>query len=197
MAGLKPGHDEPKLDAFGLSSGHDQGDQRHVQARAGAAQPGRGRHRGQCRAKPARRARTRPRQGADLVVFTELFLTGYPLEDLVLKPAFQEAAREALRGACARDRRRRSGHADGPALGRAARSSTTLWRCSIAGASRRCASRTICRITACSTRSACSRPGPHAAAGRVPRGEARRADLRGHLERGGVRGAGREPAPRC
>ena len=34
--------------------------------------------------------------GADLVVFSELFLTGYPPEDLVLKPAFQAAARSAL-----------------------------------------------------------------------------------------------------
>ena len=34
-------------------------------------------------------------EGADLIVFTELFLTGYPLEDLVLKPALQRAAREA------------------------------------------------------------------------------------------------------
>jgi NAD+ synthase len=33
--------------------------------------------------------------GADLIAFTELFLTGYPLEDLVLKPALQRAAREA------------------------------------------------------------------------------------------------------
>lgn len=32
---------------------------------------------------------------ADLIVFTELYLTGYPLEDLVLKPAFQRAAMEA------------------------------------------------------------------------------------------------------
>jgi NAD+ synthase len=31
--------------------------------------------------------------GADLVVFTELYITGYPPEDLVLKPAFQRAAR--------------------------------------------------------------------------------------------------------
>ena len=31
-------------------------------------------------------------QGADLVVFTELVLTGYPPEDLVLRPAFQDAA---------------------------------------------------------------------------------------------------------
>lgn len=36
------------------------------------------------------------RSGADLVVFPELFVTGYPPEDLVLKPAFQEAARRAV-----------------------------------------------------------------------------------------------------
>ncbi|MEP0710113.1 MAG: NAD+ synthase [Parvibaculum sp.] len=34
-------------------------------------------------------------EGAELVVFTELFLTGYPPEDLVLKRAFQDAARAA------------------------------------------------------------------------------------------------------
>ena len=34
-------------------------------------------------------------QGADVVLFPELFLSGYPPEDLVLKPAFQEACRAA------------------------------------------------------------------------------------------------------
>lgn len=34
--------------------------------------------------------------GADLVVFTELVICGYPPEDLVLKPRFQEKCREAL-----------------------------------------------------------------------------------------------------
>src|SRR5947209_8030062 len=33
--------------------------------------------------------------GADLVLAPELFLSGYPPEDLVLKPAFQEACRAA------------------------------------------------------------------------------------------------------
>lgn len=33
---------------------------------------------------------------ADLVVFTELFITGYPPEDLVLKPAFCDAARHMV-----------------------------------------------------------------------------------------------------
>ncbi len=36
------------------------------------------------------------KQGADLIVFTELFITGYPPEDLVLKPAFQDAAHDVL-----------------------------------------------------------------------------------------------------
>ncbi|MEO0791435.1 MAG: NAD+ synthase [Pseudomonadota bacterium] len=35
-------------------------------------------------------------QGADLIVFSELFITGYPPEDLVLKPAFAEASRRAV-----------------------------------------------------------------------------------------------------
>jgi NAD+ synthase len=35
-------------------------------------------------------------QGADLIMFSELFLSGYPPEDLVLKPAFQEACRSAV-----------------------------------------------------------------------------------------------------
>lgn len=35
------------------------------------------------------------RFGADIVMFTELFLAGYPAEDLVLKPAFQDACRAA------------------------------------------------------------------------------------------------------
>jgi len=40
--------------------------------------------------------------GADLLVLTELFTAGYPPEDLVLKPAFQDACRKAVE-ALARD----------------------------------------------------------------------------------------------
>ncbi len=44
----------------------------------------------------ARSARQTAReQGADLIVFSELFLAGYLPEDLVLKPAFQDACRAA------------------------------------------------------------------------------------------------------
>jgi NAD+ synthase len=37
------------------------------------------------------------RQSADLVLFTELFISGYPPEDLVLKQAFMEACEKAVR----------------------------------------------------------------------------------------------------
>src|SRR5277367_3072192 len=42
------------------------------------------------------------RDGADIVAFSELFIAGYPPEDLVLKPAFQAACRDAVE-ALARD----------------------------------------------------------------------------------------------
>src|SRR6201986_2909569 len=45
----------------------------------------------------ARAARARASaDGADLIVFPELFIAGYPPEDLVLKPAFQSACRSAI-----------------------------------------------------------------------------------------------------
>jgi NAD+ synthase len=47
--------------------------------------------------------------GADLVLFAELVMSGYPPEDLVLKPAFQQALREAVEALAAES-------ASGPAL---------------------------------------------------------------------------------
>jgi len=45
----------------------------------------------------ARKARAEAAaQGADLIVFPELYIAGYPPEDLVLKPAFQAACRSAI-----------------------------------------------------------------------------------------------------
>jgi NAD+ synthase len=35
-------------------------------------------------------------QGAEIVLFSELFICGYPPEDLVLKPALQDEARAAV-----------------------------------------------------------------------------------------------------
>ena len=62
-------------------------------------------------AEKVRRARvTAAAQGADLVVFPELFIAGYPPEDLVLKPAFQAACRSAVEALA------RETASDGPAL---------------------------------------------------------------------------------
>jgi NAD+ synthase len=62
-------------------------------------------------AEKVRRARVEAAaQGADLVVFPELFIAGYPPEDLVLKPAFQAACRAAIETLA------RETAADGPAL---------------------------------------------------------------------------------
>src|SRR6476661_3110832 len=45
----------------------------------------------------ARRARAEAaRDGADLVALPELYVSGYPPEDLVLKPAFQAACRSKI-----------------------------------------------------------------------------------------------------
>jgi len=45
----------------------------------------------------ARKARAQAaKSGADLVVFTELFITGYPPEDLVVKPSFSQAAQDVI-----------------------------------------------------------------------------------------------------
>src|SRR5215831_13066384 len=45
----------------------------------------------------AREARAEAaRQGAHLLLLTELFISGYPPEDLVLKPAFLKACRKAV-----------------------------------------------------------------------------------------------------
>src|SRR5262245_12599661 len=60
--------------------------------------------------KRARAAHAEARAGnADLILFSELFITGYPPEDLVLKPAFQKDAMDAVK-ALAKDT------ASGPAV---------------------------------------------------------------------------------
>jgi NAD+ synthase len=59
----------------------------------------------------ARRARAEAaRDGADIVAFPELFVSGYPPEDLVLKPAFQAACRAKV------EELARETASDGPAM---------------------------------------------------------------------------------
>ena len=65
----------------------------------------------------ARAARAPAARDADLILFSELFIVGYPPEDLVLKPALQDDARAAIEELGARHRRRRPGRADRRALG--------------------------------------------------------------------------------
>src|SRR5450432_1913369 len=58
----------------------------------------------------ARTARAKAAAGADLVVLSELFICGYPPEDLVLKPALQAACRVAVETLA------RETHDGGPAM---------------------------------------------------------------------------------
>ncbi len=93
----------------------------------------------------------------DAVVLPENFLAGYPAEDLVLKPAFQDACRAAVEE-LARDT------ADGgPALlvGLPYREGDSLLiptLCLMAAVSRPSATNVTCPITACSMKSASSMP---------------------------------------
>jgi NAD+ synthase len=143
-----------------------------------------------------RRARDRARElGADLVVFSELVLVGYPPEDLVLRPALVDAAAAALRE-LERD----------TASGSPAVLVTLPWRangCLHNAAALVADGRSEIRFkhelptTVSSTRSASS-PRTAARADPVPRRSARRADLRGHLvparDRASRAGRRRDPA---
>jgi NAD+ synthase len=91
----------------------------------------------------ARTARDKAKaDGADLLVLPELFLCGYPPEDLVLKPAFQAACRAAV------EELARETAGGGPAvlIGTPWVEDGKLYK--------------TCRTTACSTKSACSRAVP-------------------------------------
>ena len=100
--------------------------------------------------------RGRRTQGADLVVYPELFITGYPPEDLVRKPAFAAAARRAVEALAAET----ADGGPGVIVGTVWPEDGKLYNAAAlldAGTRRRaCASRSTCPTTACSTRSACS-----------------------------------------
>ena len=94
--------------------------------------------------------------GADLVVFPELAVTGYPPEDLLLRPGFIKAARASLE----RDRRLPP---RGSRPSSAARSSTATSQtpapCCPTGSCAASTASSSCRTTASSTSTATSPPG--------------------------------------
>ena len=83
----------------GLDQHHEPRSLRSARDRHRPAQSDRRRYRRQCRDKCRRARAAAAGEGADLVVFSELFICGYPPEDLVLKPALQAACRSRDRGA--------------------------------------------------------------------------------------------------
>ena len=148
----------------------------------------------------ADKARARARRGraggADLVLFPELFLAGYPPEDLVLKPAFQDACRAAVEALAARHRRRRPGRDRRHAVGRG-RQALQRRR-----AARRRRASTALRYKVdlpnygVFDEKRVFAPGPLPGPVELPRRAPRHADLRGHLGRGGRSSASPRPAPR-
>ena len=129
--------------------------------------------------------------GADLVLFPELALTGYPPEDLLLKEHFLA---DAARGPAASSPPRPPGSSRWSASPSAPKTSTTP----LAVLARRAPStpstaRCTCPTTASSTSSATSRPGRAGAVHRDRRRPRRADDLRGHL---GARAAGQRRGAR-
>ena len=87
----------------------------------------------------ARRARAEAaRSGAEIVALPELFLSGYPPEDLVLKPAFQAACRAKVEE-IARETAGGGPRCSSARLGSRNASSTTPIACSTAASSPPCA----------------------------------------------------------
>ena len=142
-------------------------------------------------AEKVRRARmTAAAQGADLVVFPELFIAGYPPEDLVLKPAFQAACRAAIEALA------RETASGGPAMlvgtpwleaGKLYNAVALLEGGAIAALRYQGRSAELWRVR----RKARIRAGADAGAGEFPRRATGTADLRGHLGRGNCRMSGR------
>ena len=124
--------------------------------------------------------------GADLVLFPELFIAGYPPEDLVQKPAFQAACRAAIEALARETADGGPAHAGRHALGRGRQALQCL-----RAARRRPHRRVALQMQSAELRRVRREAAVFARPGSRPRHRARRADrradLRGHLA-GRVRG---------
>ena len=153
----------------------------------------------QRRRRPRRQPRPHPRArlaeargaGADLVLFPELAVTGYPPEDLLLRPAFVRAARRTRRG----DRRGgRRGSSRSSAPRTSTPISTTPATCSPDGEIRGRLPQALPAELRRLRREPLLRLGPRPAAAALRRRRRRPDDLRGHLaarpadDRPGARG---------
>ncbi len=141
-----------------LDQCHERPSCRSARDRGRAAQSDCRRHRRQCRESAPRTRRRRPSRAP-------ISSSSPSCSSPAIRPRIWCSSRPSRRPAARRSRRSRARRRR-PARrcwsarpGSTAASSTTPWRCSRAAASRRCATRSICRITACSTRSASSPPG--------------------------------------
>ncbi len=128
--------------------------------------------------------------GADLLMVPELQLTGYPPEDLVLKPEFVRRTMEAA------ERLVDATASPGPALffGSIHHEEGQNYNVMILAEGGRVVARTLKRELpnyGTFDEKRVFAPGPAARADRVSRREDRRADLRGHLAGSGLRASGR------
>ena len=125
-------------------------------------------------------------RGAELALFPELALSGYPPKDLLERPAFVDAARaslDALAAALRPAEDRRAGRIPGARRHQHGARALQQRGADRGGADRprraQVASADVRRVR----RAPLLRPGPRGGAGQVPRPAAGDLDLRGHLER--------------
>ena len=127
------------------------------------------------------------RRAPTCVLFPELQLTGYPPEDLVLKPDFVRRTMEAAERLI--DATAEPGPAIAVRLDHAARTGKVYNAVLLAEGGKLVARRLKHELPNYGTfdEKRVFAPGPLARAGRVARGQARHSDLRGYLAGGGVR----------
>ena len=125
--------------------------------------------------------------GADIVMAPELFLSGYPPEDLVLKPAFQEACRAACEELARETARRWPGDPRRACHGARTAASTTRMALLDGGRIEAVRFKVDLPNYGVFDEKRVFSPGPVARADCVSRRARRRADLRGYLGTGAGR----------